>query len=60
VANLKCWCRNAFSFGHKQEELELHVQMQSCNITTSTEMWWDRQHSWSAPMDRQRLFREAL
>lgn len=48
-ANLKCLCRNVFSFGNKQEELELPGQ--SCNITAGTEMWWDRWHDWSALMD---------
>lgn len=50
-ASFKCLCRNAFSFGNKQEKLELPGQMQSCNIAAGTEMWWDRWHDWSAPMD---------
>lgn len=35
----------------KQEELELPAKNQSSNITAGTEMWWDRWHDWSTPMD---------
>lgn len=26
----------------KQKELELHMQVQSCNITAGTDMWWEQ------------------
>lgn len=41
----------------KQKELELHMQVQSCNITAGTNMWWDRWHHWSAPRNRWKLVR---
>ena len=31
----------ARSMGNKQEELEVIVRLENCDIVTITEMWWD-------------------
>lgn len=35
----------------KQDELEVLVSFQSCNIISISETWWDESHDWSAGME---------
>ncbi|TRZ25108.1 hypothetical protein HGM15179_002011 [Zosterops borbonicus] len=48
---------NARSMGNKQEELEVMVQQQSCDVVTITETWRDDSHSWSTALNGYELFR---
>ena len=51
-AQLRCLSTNARSMGNKQEEeLEVTVQLESYDIITITETWWNDSHSWRAVMD---------
>ena len=56
-AQLRCFYTNAHSMGNKQEELEAIVQLESYDIVTITEMWWNDSHIWSAVMNGYRLFK---
>lgn len=44
--------------GNKQEELEVHTQLQSYDLIGIMEMWWDSSPDWSAPKEGYRLFRK--
>ena len=57
TAQLKCLYTNARSMGNKQEELEAAVLLESYNLVTLTEMWWDESHDWTVPINGYRLFR---
>ena len=54
---LRCFYNNAHSMGNKQEELDAIVQLESYDIVTITEMWWNDSHIWSAVMNGYRLFK---
>jgi len=42
--------------GNKQEELEVTVLLESYDIITITETWWDESHGWSAAVNDYRVF----
>lgn len=44
--HLKCLYTNTCSLGNKQEELELHVWTQNCEIIGIFEKWWDSSYGW--------------
>ena len=56
TAQVKCIYTSARSMGNKQEELEVTVQQENCDIVAITEARWDGSHGWSAAMDGCHLF----
>ena len=50
-AHLKYVYVNACILGNMQEELELYMRSQNCEITRITESWWDSSHGWGVVMD---------
>jgi len=57
TAQMKCLYTNARSMGNKQEELEATMLLESYNLITLTESWWDESHGRRAAIDGYRLFR---
>jgi len=50
--HLKCLYPNACNLGSEQEELELHVWTQSCEIIGTTEKWWGSSYGWRSVIGR--------
>lgn len=50
-AYLQCLYMNEHSMGNKQEQLEVHAQLQSNDPTGITEIHLDSPHDWSAATD---------
>ena len=44
--------------GNKQEEFEVHVQLQGYHVISTAAIWWYSSHKWSAAMDGYRLFKK--
>lgn len=42
---------------NRQEELEIYVRLQGCNLIEITETWWDSSHDWNAVLDSYVIFR---
>jgi len=57
TAQLKCLISNAHSMGNKQEEWEATMLLESYDLVTLTETFWDESHDWSAATNGYRLFR---
>jgi len=57
TAQMKCLYTNACSMGNKQEELEAIVLLESYDLISITETWWDESHDWNVALDGYRLFR---
>jgi len=57
TAQLKYLYTNAHSMGNKQEELEATVLLESYDLVSITETWWDQCHDWSVAIDGYRLSR---
>jgi len=53
-ASLKCLYPHRWSMGNKQEELEVHMQLQGYHCIDTLAMWCDH---WSVAMDRYRIKR---
>ncbi|PKU42055.1 hypothetical protein llap_7636 [Limosa lapponica baueri] len=45
------------SMGNKQEKLEAPMLLESYDIVTITETWWDESYHWSVAIDGYKLFR---
>jgi len=41
----------------KQEELEVTVVLENCDVLAVTETWWDDSHDWNVAVDGYKLFR---
>lgn len=59
AAQLKCTYTNAHISDtcNKQEELEVMVEHENCDVVAIMETWWDDLRDWSAAMDGYKLFR---
>lgn len=47
IALLKCFYTNAYSMKHKQEKTQTAVEVKNYDLIASTEIWWDKSHSWN-------------
>lgn len=56
--SLNCLYTHGWSVGNKQEELEVHVQLQGYHLIGTAAIWWDSSHKWSAAIDGYRLFKK--
>lgn len=56
-AQLKCLYVNACSMGNKQDQLEAMVQLENCDLTAITEMWWNESHVWNIGIEGYKLYR---
>jgi len=50
-ASLQCLYSNACCVGNRQEELEIRVCSQGCDVIAIMETWWDSSHNWHAVVD---------
>jgi len=44
AAQMKCLYTNAHSMENKQDELEVTMLLESCDLIVLTETWWDESH----------------
>ena len=57
-AQLKCLYTNVQSMGNKQEELQVCVCLQGCDVIGITEAWWDDSYDWNVGIDEYKLLRK--
>lgn len=55
VPILNYFYTNGYSMRNEQEELEALAQPQRCDITGTSESWWDGLCGWSALLEGSRL-----
>jgi len=57
TAQMKCLYMNPCSMGNEQEDVKATMLLESHDLISLTETWWDESHDWSIDIDGHRLFR---